>query len=1234
MTTPIIPPNEQLLKLLSYYIPNLKSLNYGYPELEVRFGTRGQKITQIEYDNVYGLLKQNMFNLVETIDRLDIRTKFQSEKEGVKESSIRIELHGKSVIENYCRTNKLNPSDITNRNIKFVQKNSLLDADNNRLEDAVFSDFNFIVSYKNEKTFQEKNEMIAEMLNKWDGLQKSFRLVSRLRFQPTGYSKIAVDMSVIRTSNVLYNGKKPETLYYYNIADSNVFTNPFSYEIECELNKININKIPGTDTPRTLMDEIHKISKTILCGLQNTKFPISLTEKREVLAEYSELLYPEKKWRMNSSNFIGPSSVTLQRTNIIKSKQEIKEPNILEGFAVTDKADGERHLLFVSGKGKIYLISTNMVVLSTGTYTKHKTHFNTILDGELIKHDKDGNFINRFAAFDIYFLEGKDIRSHPLIMRDPKVTTRINMLNSFAESIMQQPNPGVGSGYVSISVKTFYQGIIMDDCLEILSRAETYDYNIDGLIFTHKTYGVGATDQGRAGPLRLKTWSHSFKWKPSEFNTIDFLISVNKDSTATEIITPLYENDAATYYKTVVLKCGYSEKDHGYLDPVMDVIDKLKDSTNAENEEDDSQYKPQQFVPSDPVNIYAGLCYFNVYDHNNKTLHTDGPNSELIEDDTIVEFKFDKAKFDAGEIVQRCWIPIRNRPDKTAKYKRGEKMFGNAYHTANSNWFSIHNAVTRDMICGLEPIPNIEISTEVYYNNAFKKTNTEGLRSFHNAFVKKTLIWSVSKPGDKLIDYGCGKGGDLPKWIGRDLSFIFGIDFSKDNIQNRFDGACVRYLKNLKRHFKMPNALFVNGDCSKNIRSGDAVEGDINKEIIRAVFGQGDKTQFETHERIYESFGAGAAGFNVSSCQFAVHYFFKNTTTFHNFMRNVCECTAINGYFIGTCYDGHTIMKELRPYSYNDGIQKYENHELICEIIKRYDTEEFEDESTCLGKEILVYQDSINQYLPEYLVNFRYLERMSGLYGFKLLSSEECKQLKIPASEGMFKTLFRLMENNHNTSEYASALNMSDSERFVSFLNRYFIFKKVRDINAKTVFESFVQPFEQDETLLFEPQEQEHSPVQQVKPLHRKIILAASPEEGRVSPPKKSIRKIIPEGQGGPKTKKKNLVFNIIPPKETLVDVFERKKKEREERERDQPPPVVEQVVEPVVEQVVEPVVEQVVEPVVEQVVEPVIKPVVVLPEPVVEQVVVLPEPPKPATKKKSVIKFNFTKKAPTEKPP
>ena len=43
------------------------------------------------------------------------------------------------------------------------------------------------------------------------------------------------------------------------------------------------------------------------------------------------------------------------------------------------------------------------------------------------------------------------------------------------------------------------------------------------------------------------------------------------------------------------------------------------------------------------------------------------------------------------------------------------------------------------------------------------------------------------KKGNTLIDYAVGKGGDFPKWIEAGLSFVFGIDISKDNIENRLN---------------------------------------------------------------------------------------------------------------------------------------------------------------------------------------------------------------------------------------------------------------------------------------------------------------------------------------------------------------------------------------------------------------------------------------------------------------
>ena len=1118
-------PNAQLELMLRHYLPNTGRIDGLYPELEARFSTKGAKLTKIQYDNVLQLLLAKGFKLYETIDRLSIGTQFLSD-DGVRESSIRVEVHDIVSIQEYCRTNTLNPKEVRNGIIKFVEKQAVTVEGGEKIDNANFTDFNFLVSYKNEKNHNKQSQLVEKMVADWVNLKKTFRLISRLRFKSATESRVMIDMTVVRSSPFTFVNRKQENTFYHNIADSNVFTNQPSYEIEAELNNI---RFSSNDRVAEVVGLIHKTAKTILCGIQNTNYPISISEKNAVLANYSELVYNKIFPKLYPSNFIGPSSVTLQRHNITPTDPQNKEPNVLNAYAVTDKADGERHLLFITNNGGIYLISTGMDVLSTGTHTKDPGHFNTLIDGELIKRNKHGKFINKFAAFDLYYFKGKDYRKEPLMLSAKKAVTRLALLDALVQSLDQIPNKGVKSAYVYISIKTFlHSGNIFEDCRKILNEQTEDNYNIDGLIFTHTTFGVGSDEQGKAGPPRLTTWKHSFKWKPAEYNTVDFLISTQKDKTNNDIVSSVFVEQVAMSYKTLILKCGYSEKDHGFMSPVMDVLDKIKEKEKEREESDDGGemkddrlYRAEQFVPYDPIIPSAGLCHV--------PLRSDGSTQQMmtienepIEDDTIVEFKFDKNRYDAGEDIQSCWIPIRNRYDKTAKYKSGEKMFGNSYHTANSNWHSIHFAVTTAMICGDEP-PVIDTNSDVYYNNTTKKSNTEGLRNFHNVFVKKTLIRSVSKVNDTLIDYGCGKGGDLSKWIERKLSFVFGVDYSKDNIENRFDGAYARFLSSFKRYSVLPKALFVNGDCSRNIRSGEAIEGDINKEIVRAVFGQDNKTQFETHDGIYESYGLGTSGFNVSSCQFAIHYFFKNTDTFHNFLRNVSECTAMHGYFIGTCYDGHAVMDKLDRYTYDTGVKMYEGNKLICEIIKQYDSEEFEADETCLGKQILVYQDSINQYIPEYLVNFRFLVRMMELYGFALLNNHELKQLNLQiASTGMFVDLFRQMERNP-LPENADGLRMTESEKMVSFLNRYFIFKKINNVNAETVANSFIQP-EKEDASLSPPVEQAPEPTEIVLPLHRAIELKSSThieeEEETKEPKQKATTKKITEKVKNPRTKK------------------------------------------------------------------------------------------------------------------
>ena len=115
------------------------------------------------------------------------------------------------------------------------------------------------------------------------------------------------------------------------------------------------------------------------------------------------------------------------------------------------------------------------------------------------------------------------------------------------------------------------------------------------------------------------------------------------------------------------------------------------------------------------------------------------------------------------------------------------------------------------MLKGDQPVPELESDDDVYYNRFSSLSYTESLRNFHNLYVKLSLIKGVSKPGDTLIDFAVGMGGDFSKWINAKLSFVFGIDVSKDNIENRTRGACARYLNLRKDNPRMPYALFLQG---------------------------------------------------------------------------------------------------------------------------------------------------------------------------------------------------------------------------------------------------------------------------------------------------------------------------------------------------------------------------------------------------------------------------------------
>ena len=1127
-----IEEKRMLKEMISHYLssnPIMRSDNK-INEVEVRFGTLqgGNKITKIDYDNTVSHLYSAGFTL-QNVDGLHL-LRIQNEEEitdctsnaalavpqpeGIKRntnrtilSDIRTEIEGIDLIQEYCKTNSLQKildmnSSISANNfkIKFTRKTRPLYKNGNSAKPINFNDYNFRVSYQLEEDMTPASNTGKEIIDSWNQHKKVFRYINRVRFIHPDYP-IFADLSIIKKNSHVQNSKKESIpIPECSIQAAGVFQNIQHYEIELELDNSKIGIGTEYNTEDKIVAIIFKTSRIVLSALQKTNYPISYSEINETMESYlkltnnfTERTYTSSQSSINKRYFIGPSSLTLQMVNILDlSEKDASAPNIRKKYTVTDKADGERRLLYISNDGKIYMIDMNMNVINTACITNEKTLFNTIIDGENIKYDKYGKYINLYAAFDVYFINKKNIRNLAFSKSKGEEENadnkyRLYLLEKSIELIKPESvSPGVNP--IKIKCKKFYSTeiseteTIFNGCSTILSNIKNgvYEYNTDGLIFTPSNTAVGGSEDALpdAPPLPLQkiTWAHSFKWKPPEYNTIDFLVSIKKDKNGVnDEINNIYQDGVNTtghenivQYKTLILRCGYDKKQHGILNPFQDMLD---DKIPEFNQNDDSnrKLKPVPFIPTNPYDSNA--CYANILlsigSSGEKTLKTE--DGEYFEEDMIVEFKYDLSLKDGWR-----WVPIRVRYDKTEELLSGVSNYGNAYHVANSNWHSIHNPITEEMISTGKNIPEINIEgDDVYYNRGsgdkkMSEYKTNSLRNFHNLYVKKKLIIGVSNINDTLIDYAVGKAGDLSKWIAARLKFVLGIDVSKDNIYMNLDGACARYLNEHLKSKYIPKCIFVNGNSTMNIRSGKALISDKEKTVVNAIFGNGAKDENTLGKVVYQKYGVAKDGFNISSCQFAVHYFFESKYTLHSFLRNLTECTAVNGYFIGTCYDGNTVFEMLKHKQKNEGITIMKNEKKIYEIIKIYDETGFPDNDNSLGYSINVYQETINKYFREFLVNFKYFVEVIKNYGFILITAQEAEKMDLPKPSGMFNELFEHMKNEiqrnpKRKNNYGDAIYMSPEEKTISFMNRYFVFKKINNItNPEKVVKLFVPNYEKE----------------------------------------------------------------------------------------------------------------------------------------------------------------------------
>jgi hypothetical protein len=895
-------------------------------------------------------------------------------------NNIRIEIDGIENIKKYCNLQQVE--------MKYVEKRKLLEPYINEKYNVQFS--------LNSETTITSSDITSD--------NNTFRFMKRIQLHHPDHPSFVVDCSIVK---MLRNSSSK--------LMGEVFNMPPIYEVEAEF----IHPLSLKES----MSEIQFVITNVLKGLQRTNFPVSYTLLKNVEKEYKELFPVQDKY----FNFIGPNTITLQHEHL----PMLNEDN----FMVTDKADGERKLLFITKEMNLYLITTSGKIENMNCTLKPQKGMPIgpiVLDGEHVVKDKYNRFHNTFYAFDIYYLNTepmseenkKQLKISSNDIREQDLLVRRDLLIRIINSVL----PGhvnLQENKYNIQYKQFlpFSG---SNC-KTLYENET-PYHKDGLILTPTLYGVGLTSTNKVISNKRITWDLNFKWKPSEENTIDFYVDIQPDLKTTL---------SGKKYKTITLKSSYnSYPSRAQTDytacPSVSVYQNFDIVSNGK------QKIP--FIGGQPYDVNASVC--NCFTNEEGNICTESSLVEVIEHGSIVEFKYDKDKEDNWK-----WVPIRVRWDKTDP---------NAYTTAVKNWITIHNPVTFNMLVSSE-----KTSVEYYtLKTDVDKKEYRAIRDFHND-IKRIMLEKIANSYRKtthmnpyLIDFAVGKAGDLQKWEDANYSFVLGIDITRDNLHNTVDGAFTRVVQSkMKKHkarSKHLPVLFVEGNSSLLIKTGEALYHDYEKKIVHYLFGMETTIPPLISEQANIPYGICKKGFDVGSIQFALHYMFESEQSLYKFIYNLVDCIKIGGYFCATCFDGDSIFELLSKYDKNQIISTYydetgrfklfdkEKEAPFASIQKLYE-KKVVNTSTFVQLPIGIKQQTLNKdkFLVEYLVFANYFIGIMKQHGFHLVTHLP----EFPGGTGLFSNI---------DSKYKD-MSKEPNQESISYLNRYYIFQKKEQVVFRSV---------------------------------------------------------------------------------------------------------------------------------------------------------------------------------------
>ncbi|KAJ3122009.1 mRNA cap guanine-N7 methyltransferase [Physocladia obscura] len=250
--------------------------------------------------------------------------------------------------------------------------------------------------------------------------------------------------------------------------------------------------------------------------------------------------------------------------------------------------------------------------------------------------------------------------------------------------------------------------------------------------------------------------------------------------------------------------------------------------------------------------------------------------------------------------------------------------------------------------------------------DARKDSSIIQLKNLHN-WIKSVLIRKYVRRGDTVLDFCCGKGGDLQKWIKADVGHLVGADIAAISIQHAIERCRERNPRFSAKFFAL--------DC-------------FVESVVPAIV-------------LEESV-------DLVSCQFALHYCAENEKKFNCALDNIAGTLKPGGYFICTIPDCYRLIKRLESSpSLSFGNSKYS---------VRFETKN----QTLYGhKYFFQLEDAIDD-CPEYVFHFPTFVQKAAERGLEVVYEKPFHELFNEEVENMENlTLLykmRVLDNNGTIS--------------------------------------------------------------------------------------------------------------------------------------------------------------------------------------------------------------------------